>query len=500
MLKSAKISDKWLLFPIVGSLIILILKLISFSKILYNENFHIVNYGDMAMHSSFLYFLNKYGFHNIVPTWYGGFKLFEIYPPGWHFFTLPIFKLVQDVNLASYLSYILMLVIGLIAVFFLGKYRNFSKLKSLFFFSIFFLNPITIDYIFVGGRFPEFFAWVMFISLLAVLSYYQNRTPNKTSFIFLTLILSILILSHPYVSLLGFGLTALIFLTTRKKHIPIAILLAIALTSFWWIPFIQGWINFPTNLPTLTDYQTGELLNLSSVVSFNTIALLSWLFIFFLYWKNSRRTLNEKIFYYPILAFSLITLFRIIPFIPILNQIPPNSINLFFIAMTLLTFFKIKQFSLPIREIAITALILFPIMSSLIIFELRPQEDYSFTQNEIKIIEQLPNMEGNYVLIDEPSPHIIMKNIIAYSAIYHDLPTIIGVYHPATSRVVYNFYIGLNIGLTENRCEVLADNFNSLEIKNIISENHCEFLTQCGFTEIHSDEVCLFQNPQTNFK
>ena len=491
-LTSNKLSDRWLLIPIIGSLIILILKLISFSKIIYNSNFHIVNYGDMALHAPFLFFLDKYGFHNIVPTWHEGFKLFSIYPPGWHFFTLPIYKLVAEINLTSYLSYILMLIIGLIAVYFLGKYRNFSKIQTIAFFTFFFINPITVDYIFAGGRFPEFFAWVMFISLLAVLSFYQSKTPTKTSFIVLALILSILILSHPYVSLLGLGLTVLTFLITKKKHILLAILLAIILTSFWWIPFLHSWITYPPDLPQLTDYQTGELLSSSSILSFNTITLLSWLAIFFLYWRNARRSFNEKIFYYPLLIFSLLILFRIIPFIPILNQIPPNSINLFFIAMTLLTFFKIKQFPIQIKKIIIMIIILFPLMSSLTIFELRPQESYGFTQNEIRIIEHLPEIKGKYAFIDQLDPNRPPKGLTGYISLHYDLSTPAGGYFALTPREVYNLFIELNKSLKENNCELLIENLNNFKITTVISEDNCEFLSQCNFEEIYSNGACLF--------
>jgi len=87
------ISDKLLLIPLVGTLIIFIIKLISFSGILYKKSASVINLGDMTMHTSFLFFLEKYGFHSIVPAWYDGFQLFHLYAPGWYFFTLPIYKL-----------------------------------------------------------------------------------------------------------------------------------------------------------------------------------------------------------------------------------------------------------------------------------------------------------------------------------------------------------------------------------------------------------------------
>ena len=103
------IPDRWLLFPLVGTFIIFLLKLISFSEILTRKTVDIVNFGDMAMHVSLLFFLDEYGFHNIVPLWYDGFRLFHLYPSASFFFLLPLYQIISDVNLVVFVSYILLL-------------------------------------------------------------------------------------------------------------------------------------------------------------------------------------------------------------------------------------------------------------------------------------------------------------------------------------------------------------------------------------------------------
>src|SRR3989344_365827 len=493
------IPDRWLLFPLVGTFIIFLLKLISFSEILTRKTVDIVNFGDMAMHVSLLFFLDEYGFHNIVPLWYDGFRLFHLYPSASFFFLLPLYQIISDVNLVVFVSYILLIIIAFVAVWFLGRYNHFSKLKTITFFVLLFMNPIIIDYIFVGGRFPEFFAWVIFSILLAILSYLKYNKSNYIIFFLIIITLSVLILSHPYVSLFGLLLTFLAFLTAKfrinRYHLIFSVILALAFTSFWWIPFIYGWLTFPSNIPQLTDYQFGELLDIkNSIFSFNTAVIFSWFFIFYLYWKQSTKIKREKVFYYPLLLLSFLILFRIISFIPFLNQIPPNSYNIFFISLTLLTFFKIKKFNMFNKRAIIISLILLPLISSIIVFEVRPQESYEFTNQKIKIIELLPENRGRYLLIDDIPPHSILKNIIAYATIHYNLSTPTGVYHPATSKKVYDTLETIGKNLNERDCKELSANLDNLKVTTLISkeEKTCEILKQCNFKEVYNKEVCMF--------
>ena len=495
------ISDKLLLIPLVGTLIIFIIKLISFSGILYKKSASVINLGDMTMHTSFLFFLEKYGFHSIVPAWYDGFQLFHLYAPGWYFFTLPIYKLFSNINLVILISYIAMLVLGLIASLLLGKYKNFTIIESLTFFVLFFMNPITIDYIFLNGRFPEFFAWVIFIFLLAVLSFYEHNKSNKYSLFFLTIILSILIISHPYVSFLGLLLTFLIFLIVRKKnkyHIISAVILSFILTSFWWVPFLQGILSFPSEVIQITAYQKGQLLDLkNSLISFNTATLLSWLFIFYIYLKNSEITKKQKIFYYPLIALSLLILFRITPFLPFLDQIPPNSYNLFYVSLSLVTLFKLKNIPPKIKKILTILLVILPLLSFIVIFHIRPQESLEFTQKEMTIIELIPKIEGKYMFVDSNLPHVAPKNIISIATQEYNLFTPTGIYYPATPKRTYELVEKINKNLKDGNCRELSENLNSLGIRTSISQkqSNCEVLKQCNFKQVYSDEdVCMYLN------
>src|SRR3989338_7763686 len=148
-----KIEKKWFYFPTIGLLLIFAVKLIEFSQIV---RFFPVNVStDLALKISELYFLANYGFHAVVPHWYNGFVVFQIYPPGWYFFSLPIYWLVGDYMYTAFISLIMMLLLGFLASYLIFKNQGFSK--KIIFFILFFMNQIIIDYIFFIGRFPELF-------------------------------------------------------------------------------------------------------------------------------------------------------------------------------------------------------------------------------------------------------------------------------------------------------------------------------------------------------
>ena len=146
------------------------------------------------------------------------------------------------------------------------------------------------------------------------------------------------------------------------------------------------------------------------------------------------------------------------------------------------------------KRAIIISLILLPLISSIIVFEVRPQESYEFTNQEIKIIELLPENRGRYLLIDDIPPHSILKNIIAYATIHYNLSTPTGVYHPATSKKVYDTLETIGKNLNERDCKELSANLDNLKVTTLISkeEKTCEILKQCNFKEVYNKEVCMF--------
>src|SRR3989344_4857550 len=58
--------------------------------------------GDLPIHIANIFFLDKYGFHSIVPNWYNGFMLFELYSPGWSYLGLFLQKITGNYLITVY--------------------------------------------------------------------------------------------------------------------------------------------------------------------------------------------------------------------------------------------------------------------------------------------------------------------------------------------------------------------------------------------------------------
>src|SRR3989344_8746879 len=101
-----EIDEKAFYLVIILLAIYLLIRLINQSSIINDFPFDFVN--DISSHMAKIYFLDQYGFREIVPYWYNGYDLFKFYPPGWFYFTFPLYKMFNDIQLAAYISIILM--------------------------------------------------------------------------------------------------------------------------------------------------------------------------------------------------------------------------------------------------------------------------------------------------------------------------------------------------------------------------------------------------------
>ena len=73
---------------------------------------------DGSSYMAQLFFLKTCGFHNFCSYWYNGFVNFLHSPPGWYFFTLPILEIFGKVNIAMYLSILLILILSFFIIYF----------------------------------------------------------------------------------------------------------------------------------------------------------------------------------------------------------------------------------------------------------------------------------------------------------------------------------------------------------------------------------------------
>ena len=80
--------DKYLIIPIIILAIVMIYKLIDYSKLV--AVFPLDYTNDISAYMAILFFLKTCGFHNLCPYWYNGFMTFYLSNPGCYFFCLSL--------------------------------------------------------------------------------------------------------------------------------------------------------------------------------------------------------------------------------------------------------------------------------------------------------------------------------------------------------------------------------------------------------------------------
>ncbi len=182
--------------------IYLLIRLIDQSKIITDFPFDFAN--DISSHMAKVYFLDNFGFRGIIPYWYNGYDLFKFYPPLWFFFTWLIYKIINNIQLAAYISIILIYIFAIIFFLMLGKKLNISRKKTIVFFLFFLANPIAIGNFLRVGRVSEFLAWTIFIFFFTIIYIYKDKNKKiDKKFLLLSIVGALLLLAHQTVFILA---------------------------------------------------------------------------------------------------------------------------------------------------------------------------------------------------------------------------------------------------------------------------------------------------------
>ncbi|MBS3117926.1 hypothetical protein J4430_03535 [Candidatus Woesearchaeota archaeon] len=343
--KNNILEGVWILFPILIFASYLLYRLYDQSAVLF---FFPLDYSnDLSSVMAQLYFLAEYGFHAIIPHWYNGsFQLFQFYYPGWFYFALPLYWLTSNVQYAWYMALILVYLLAFLSLIIFRKTFGLSRTEASLFFLVFFANPLSIGNFIRLGRTVEFFSWFLFLSLSLLLFYYRGRSFDRYILLFIPLF-TLLLLSHPTVLIL-FGFVLLSFLLTKPMREKIVLILlgfvSFIFSSFWFVPYLlnisKGSIlsTYHLNTDSLFFFSGGWLfLNLVWAVF-----ALSFLLLFYSYWKQKRFSYHELLFFSPVLFIAFLFLSRLVFFIPGLQQIFPDTYTLFFLFFSLYLLFNIK--------------------------------------------------------------------------------------------------------------------------------------------------------------
>ncbi|HLC36449.1 MAG TPA: hypothetical protein VJK05_02475 [archaeon] len=431
---------------------------------------------DYSSHMASTVFLERYGFHGVVENLYNGFVLFQLYPPGFFFFELLLFKLTNNIVLSFLISIAIMFSGAIILFFFIGKELKLKVEEKPFLFLFAFTSfPIITNFFF--GRLQEILSWILFLAGILILIHYKEKKLETKFFISFTFLLSIFILIYPkililfFINLLGF------FLIKNKKDkliITATVFLSLLLTSFWWVPSILNFQNL--SLPEYNFFLLYYLKN-PSIILTNIIPFIYFtgylFFSIFAGWKFFQYRKDSHL--QPILLFSFLCFSFAILLIPLMKYIDPFSISFFFLINTLILFVKEKNF---IEKNSFKLFIFVSITLSLIALIGLPFFTRDALSPPFKLLEET---DSRFAVISDNFQ--LNLDLYAYSAIFYDLSTPFGWKTELQSKESEALMHSLSPLCKANSCSELKSAFKKINAEEIISNDACcNSLTQCNFT------------------
>lgn len=503
-----KLKDEWFILPIIFLSLSLVFRFCwTFIQL---SAYPSEGISDASNHISFLFFLIKYGFHEVVPNYWNGFVLFSRYAPVWHFLALPSYYLTGSIVWATFISLIQNLGLGLaFFIFFIGRLIKISIIKSIAFFLLFFASPLALDYMQIG-RYPELTAWILFIPFFALIIWYMNQKIDLRFFLLFIPSYSLVLLTHTYtffiVSFLLIGL-CLIKNFKEKLLIILAFILSLAVTSFWWKKSVIFMLS------NVSNYKASfELLDAGSIISYNTIILISFFTISYIYLKDKK---EEILFYCPFLIFGFLLLTRLVVLIPVINNFYIMPYNMFFLFLTLFLFFKTDFRKIPYQLRRFCPIILILLTLGVFIFS---STDVNYYKRPLplrdELLSLLPYIEGRYIFltsermgeeIPHSSPKIYDVQVMDYAIIHYNLSTPFGTHHPAgvvrnNMKDDFSRIYGCKGAWEEEcqtkslDCDTIKDFVIEQDIKSLIIPNEDSLLLKsCGYKEkVKRTKVSLF--------
>lgn len=487
-----RIKDSAFYIAIILLGIILIYKLIDEAKLIWIFPLDFTN--DWSSHMAKLFFLAKYGFYNLVPNWYNGFILFKLYAPGWFFFTLPIYYVAKNLQLATYISLLIIFVLGFLFINILGRINKFSLTKRIAFFLFFFANPIAIGNFIRVGAIPEMFSWMIFIPVFTLVWYYKEHKVDWKIFFFIFLY-SAMIVSYLPTFVVGSIIVLSLFLIKPLKEkliIVLAGLVSLLVTSFWWVNYlIESRKTVLNNYAFLKNLIAFDRVHLMENIA-TTIITLGFIIIFYFYWKSKDKSRKELVFFLPILFMAVALLTRIAVIIPYVNRFHPDTYNFFILFITIFLFLKTQEYPKIIAKYAWLILTLFVTASIVISLTFVPPFKEHSERDE-ELLSLLKYVDGKLLIRGNLGSY--GNAYYSYAAVYYNISTpggwateenLIG-YRERWGQISESFYKG--------NCKDFIEGLKEFSTTNVISSDEgCKTLKECGFKEIRSNtHVCLYK-------
>lgn len=492
------ISDKWFYLPILILGVYLVIRLINQSQMLFTFPFDSKN--DLPTYMTFLYWLKVYGYHEFVPHWLNGFVLFDVYPPGWFFFAYPLYLLTNNLLYTTYISILLMFLIGAIIIYFFGKSQGFSLARTSAFFALFFISPMAIGDFIKQGRLPEMLAWLFFLAISALIFYYKDKRIDWKFLCCAPLFAALVITHHVETLLLGFVALGLLLVKKNWKErglVIITFIAGFALSSFWLVPFLKKITH-----TTILNVNFGKwLLDFSGGFKMGNIALIIMpivmLLLFYFYWRSHNFSKRELLFFLPALILSALVLTRLTVFIPFLNNIYPDPYQLFILFFITYFFLKTKYELIPIhfKNACKFGLIAIPmIFISVSVFHTAwfiPHTDLTK-----EVISILPEIEGNFITMGPFPPNdAAQPSIEAFGAINYGLNSSAGLNYVQAEPKHWQNILDLGQSVIKEDCSDIVSLLKETKTTEVLAyEETCNLIETCGlYKKIKKEHFCIYK-------
>lgn len=496
MKEHKEIPDKWLLLPVILLILHLVYRLADQAKMMFYFALDFNN--DVSSYMAQLHFLKECGFHQLCQYWYNGFITFKFSPPGWYFLNYPLYLLFNDVKIATYISIVIMLAVGLLLSYKLRKLGELSKIKGIMFFALFFGSAIGIGGFVRLGRVNELLSWVLFIILFFMLYYYRDKKIDKKFYI-TTLIYAAIILSYHSTAVLA-SLTWLGFLLTRRSKSEviktiIAGALSLALAAFWLAPFAINLFK-ESVIPHLKQGEWAWSLHRADL--YTNIAMiiipLAAIILFHFYYKSKNKSRTELLFFIPTIILSLLFFVRATPLLPVLNQIFPDPIINFVMFNAIFLLLKIdinilNKTNLALLKYGITIIAIASITINAVHTPLFAEP------NEIQkeFTEYLPYLNERFIMVGTYPEGPFPKAFYSYAATLNK-NSISGWYPEEKNQEYMQRLDGVYKSFNENNCEKFRNEliyFNTTEV--LARKEFCPRLESCGLKkEVEKENSCLY--------
>ncbi|MBR9699252.1 hypothetical protein GOV09_02255 [Candidatus Woesearchaeota archaeon] len=456
---------------------------------------------DYSSHMGRIHFLREYGYAE-APNWYNGFHPFQAYYFGYYFFALPIYLLTDHLPVTVFITIVLMYVLSLFIILrYSSLHKGFSGRNTWLFFGLFFFNPIFLFDTLNLGRLPEALGWTIFALQSFILFYHKKKEIKGTFIMGYAFTSAALIVSNTMIYFLSLTLLAGFFLIRNfrdKIRITATFLLSLLLTSFWWIPlFLSGSQSRIGSFYGLSYLQNNFSLSnplLFTKNIYHDIVILAFLFVFFITLRQKKK---EGLFFLPAVILSVLYLFKITYFLPVINIMYHLIFVSFFWFLFLYLLFTLDFSRISRLKKIVFLVFVYQMFIPLLIYVPFFANLGSFTHNpmDLQAIDVADAADERFIVVPHPDYPTIHRNaLVSYITIINNATTTMGWITQNADPDVLVFNQDIISAVQQTKCDRIISLMTEQKITQLVTfGSYCEELLVCDLTIIkRTSDACLF--------